>query len=75
MALKAFGFEERQLKSLRNNARRQADLIAQVASPVANSNSDTAVQQAEELSQQMTALVVSLHATMVKTDLRHEYNS
>lgn len=75
VALKAFGFEERQLKSLRNNARRQADLIAQVASPVANSNSDTAVQKAEELSQQMTALVVSLHATMVKTDLRHEYNS
>ncbi|PXY07737.1 transcriptional regulator FtsR [Corynebacterium striatum] len=75
VALKAFGFEERQLKSLRNNARRQADLIAQVASPVANSKSDTAAHQAEELSQQMTALVVSLHATLVKTDLRNEYNS
>ncbi|WP_293773110.1 MerR family transcriptional regulator [uncultured Corynebacterium sp.] len=74
-ALKAFGFNARHLKSLRNNARRQADLIAQVASPVANSKSDTAAQQAEELSQQMTALVVSLHGTLVKTDLRNEYTS
>ncbi len=75
IALRAFGFDTRQLKSLRNNARRQADLISQVASPVANSKADTARQQAEELSQQMTALVVSLHATLVKTDLRNEYNS
>ena len=72
-ALKAFGFDERRLKSLRNNARRQADLIAQVATPVATSKSDTARQQAEELSSQMAALVVSLHATLVKTDLRNEF--
>lgn len=74
-ALQAFGFDLRQLKSLRNNARRQADLIAQVASPVARTKSDTARQQAEELSQQMTALVVSLHATLVKTDLRAEFRA
>ncbi|WP_284852423.1 MerR family transcriptional regulator [Corynebacterium rhinophilum] len=75
VALQAFGFSASQLKSLRNSARRQADLISQVAAPVAHSNSDTAHQQAEELSQQMTALVVSLHATLVKTDLRHEFNA
>lgn len=73
--LKAFGFDSRQLKSLRNNARRQADLIAQVTSPVANSKSNTALLKAEELAQQMAALVVSLHATLVKTDLRNEYSS
>src|SRR5699024_8122536 len=94
-ALKAFGFDVRRLKSLRNNARRQADLIAQVAAPtatskrdnarrqadliaqvatpVATSKSDTARQQAEEMSSQMAALVVSLHATLVKTDLRNEF--
>lgn len=72
-ALKAFGFDERRLKSLRISARRQADLIAQVAAPVAASKSDTARQQAEEMSSQMAALVVSLHATLVKTDLRNEF--
>lgn len=73
VALKAFGFDARHLKSLRNNASRQSDLISQVAAPVANSKSDTARQQAEELSQQLTALVVSLHATLVKNELRGEY--
>ena len=73
MALKAFGFDDQQLKSLRNSARRQADVIGKVASPVANSKSDNARQRAEELSQQMTAIVVSLHANLVKTDLRNEY--
>ncbi|WP_290221699.1 transcriptional regulator FtsR [Corynebacterium confusum] len=72
-ALRAFGLDDRQFKSLRNNARRQADLISQVTSPVANSKSDTATLRAEEMSQQMTALVVSLHATLVKTDLRKEF--
>ena len=75
VALKAFGFGARELKSLRNNARRQADLISQAAAPVAHSKSDTAHQKAEEISQQMTALVVSLHATLVKSDLRDEYHA
>lgn len=73
-ALEAFGFDSRQLKSLKNNAARQADLITQVASPVANFKSDNARQQAEELSSQITALVISLHATLVKTDLRREFD-
>ncbi|WP_373692271.1 MerR family transcriptional regulator [Corynebacterium sp.] len=73
VALKSFGFEARQLKSLRNAARRQADLISQVAAPVAHSKSDTAPQQAEELSQQLAALVLSLHGTLVKTELRDEF--
>lgn len=74
-ALQAFGFDASKLKTLRNNARRQADLISQVAAPVAQGKEDTAKQQAEELSQQLTALVVSLHATLVKNDLRNEYSS
>ena len=73
VALESFGFEARQLKSLRNAARRQADMISQVATPVAHSKSDTAPQQAEELSQQMAALVLSLHGTLVKTELRDEF--
>ena len=71
-ALQEFGFDARHLKSLRNAATRQAGLIGQVATPVARSRSDVARQRAEELSQQMTALVVSLHADLVKTSLRDE---
>ncbi|QGU04553.1 zinc-responsive transcriptional regulator [Corynebacterium comes] len=71
-ALKGFGFDERHLRSLRNTANRQADLIGQVAGPVARSKGDSARQRAEEMGQQMTALVVSLHASLVKNALREE---
>ncbi|WP_319655543.1 MerR family transcriptional regulator [Corynebacterium sp. 22KM0430] len=71
-ALRGFGFDERHLRSLRNAARRQADLIGQVAGPVAKSRSQSAKQQAEEMSQQMSALVVSLHASLFKKALRDE---
>ena len=71
-ALGEFGFDIRHLKSLRTTANRQAGLIGQVASPVAKSKGDGARQRAEELSQQMTALVVSLHASLVKNALRDE---
>ncbi|WP_083912549.1 MerR family transcriptional regulator [Corynebacterium lubricantis] len=70
LALKEFGFDARHLKSLRNTASRQADLIAQVTGPVAKSQRSTAKQQAEDLGQQMSALVVSLHASLVKKELR-----
>ncbi|AGF72420.1 hypothetical protein A605_07090 [Corynebacterium halotolerans YIM 70093 = DSM 44683] len=74
-ALKGFGFDIRHLKSLRNTANRQADLIGRVAGPVAKSNSDTARPRAEEMGLQMTALVVSLHANLVKNALRDELDS
>lgn len=72
LALKEFGFDARHLKSLRNAASRQADLIAQVTGPVAHSQKSTAKVQAEDLGQQMSALVVSLHASLVKKELRSQ---
>lgn len=71
-ALEEFGFDIRQLRSLRNTALRQADLISQVTFPVSRSKSDTARERATELSQQMMALVVSLHASLVKNALRDQ---
>lgn len=71
LALMEFGFDARHLKSLRNAASRQADLIRQVAGPVAKSHKDTAKAQAEEIGQQMSALVVSLNASLVKNELRN----
>lgn len=74
VALTEFGFDARQLKMLKTAALRQAGLIQQVTSPVAHSKKDTAQQQAEELSQQMSAMVVSLHATLLKNALREDRN-
>ena len=71
-ALQEFGFDARHLKSLRTTATRQAGMISQVVTPVARSRSDVAQQRAEELSQQMSALVVSLHASLLKNALRDE---
>ncbi|MDU0477649.1 MerR family transcriptional regulator [Staphylococcus chromogenes] len=71
-ALEEFGFDSRQLRSLRLTAGRQADLIAQVAAPIAHSRSDVARERATETSQHLTALVVSLHASLVKNELRNQ---
>ena len=68
-SLKDFGFDVRHLKALRNTAQRQADLIGQVAGPVARKKGR---QKGEDMGQQMTALVVSLHAGLVKNALRDE---
>ncbi|QPK84290.1 MerR family transcriptional regulator [Corynebacterium qintianiae] len=70
-ALADFGFDERHLKTLRTTAGRQADLIARITEPVAKSRQSGAQQKAEDMGQQLTALVVSLHATLVKSELRN----
>ena len=71
-ALSEFGIDARHLKSVKNAASRQADLISQVATPLVRSNKDGAREQAEEMSRQMSALVVSLHAVLVKNELRNQ---
>lgn len=71
-ALREMGFDLRQLKSLATVAVRQADLISQVADPVARGKSDVARQQAEELAQQMCSVVVSMHTSLVKNATREQ---
>ena len=71
-ALSEFGIDARHLKSVKNAASRQADLISQVVTPLVRSNKDGAREQAEEMSRQMSALVVSLHAVLVKNELRNQ---
>ena len=71
-ALSEFGIDARHLKSVKNAASRQADLISQVVTPLAKSNKDVAREQAEEMSRRMSALVVSLHAVLVKNELRNQ---
>ncbi len=75
LALTEFGLDIRHLKSLRTAAGRQADLISQVTEPVAKSRTSSATQKAEEIGHQMTALMVSLHADLVKNELRNRIGS
>lgn len=75
LALREFGFGPQQLKRLRTAAVRQADLISQVAGPMAQGKDATARQRAEEYGQQISAQVVSLHASLVKNALRAEFES
>ncbi|WP_442891866.1 transcriptional regulator FtsR [Corynebacterium sp. Marseille-Q4381] len=69
-ALRGYGIDARHLKALRTAASRQADLIFQVTEPVAKSGKHSAQQEAEEIGRQMSALVVSLNAALVKSELR-----
>lgn len=71
-SLLQFGVDERHLKSLRNAAARQADLIARATGPMAKVQGGQTRERAEELSQEMSALVVSMHASLLKALLREE---
>ncbi|AZA11380.1 transcriptional regulator FtsR [Corynebacterium gerontici] len=71
-SLMQFGVDERHLKSLRNAAARQADLIARATAPMAKAQGGQTRERAEELSQEMSALVVSMHASLLKALLREE---
>ncbi len=71
-ALHGFGIDVRHLRSVRNQARRQADLIVRAAGPLANSSSAGARQRAEETAQQLSALLISLDAALIKNALREE---
>lgn len=70
VSLTELGLDSRHLKRISQSASRQADVISQVTEPVAKSGRAAAKQEASEISQQMTALVVSLHAALVKNELR-----
>ncbi len=74
-ALAEFGLDSRHVKTIRTAAVRQADMIHQVTEPVAKSGKVTSQQKAEEIAQQMSALVVSLHASLVKNELRNQLGS
>lgn len=74
-ALKEFGLDARHLKTLRTAASRQADLVTRVTDPIAHSGKDSARQEADELAQQIFALIVSLHASLVKSELRNQLSS
>lgn len=72
VALREFGFDSRHFKAIRTAAARQADLIAQVTSPVAKSGKPAARHNANEMGQRISALLVALHASLINNDIRDQ---
>lgn len=70
VGLADYGLDERHLKTIRQAAKRQADLIAGVSEPVARSGKTGSQQEAEEIAQNMMGQMLALHASLVKNELR-----
>ncbi|WP_245797304.1 MerR family transcriptional regulator [Corynebacterium aquilae] len=67
------GVDARMLKTLRLAAQRQAGVISMVAHPLAHAKDDSAKERAFEFATELSAMVISLHAGMVKKELRGEF--
>lgn len=68
--LSAFGLEPRHLRAFKNAADREVGLVEQVVSPMKRARDAGARARAEDAIEQMAALSVRLHATLVKSGLR-----
>jgi DNA-binding transcriptional MerR regulator len=68
--LGAFGLEPRHLRLFRTAADREIGLVEQVVSPMQRGRDAGAKARAEEAVNQIAALSVRLHATLVKSGLR-----
>lgn len=64
-----FGIDSRHLRSLVTMARRQSDLVNRVAEPISHGRDENAGERSAELGREVSALVVSLHAALVKGNL------
>ena len=69
--LAGFGFEPRHLRAFRAAADREVGLVEQVVAPLRGGRDAGARARAEEATSEIAALSVRLHATLVKTGLRH----
>lgn len=68
--LAGFGIEVRHLRAFKTAADREAGLVEQVVQPMKRSRDTAALARAEETLNEVAALTVRLHATLVKTSLQ-----
>lgn len=68
--LAAFGFEPRHLRAFKTAADREVGLMEQVVAPIRRSREEGAEGRAAQAVDEIAALSVRLHATLVKTGLR-----
>lgn len=69
-AMSSFGLEVRHLRGFKLAADREVGLIAQIAGPIALSRDTNARGRAEEITRELAALSVSLHAALVRSTMR-----
>jgi DNA-binding transcriptional MerR regulator len=69
-ALAAFGIEPRHLRSFKTSADREVGLVEQVVSPIRHSRESGAEGRAAQATDEIAALSLRLHATLVRTGLR-----
>jgi DNA-binding transcriptional MerR regulator len=69
-ALAAFGIEPRHLRAFKTSADREVGLVEQVVSPIRRSREDGAEGRAAQATDEIAALSLRLHATLVRTGLR-----
>ncbi|MEO6882086.1 MAG: MerR family transcriptional regulator [Mycobacteriaceae bacterium] len=70
--LAGHGLAPRHLRAFRTSAERAAEVLAQVAGPVARRGDAEADGRADELVMELSALSVTLHANLVRAALRRE---
>ncbi len=63
------GLDNRHLKSLMTIAQRQMDMVSRVSDPLRHGRDENARQRAEETSREVSALILSLNAALVKGSL------
>ena len=69
-SLAAFGIEPRHLRAFKTSADREIGLVEQVVSPIRRSREDGAEGRAAQATEEIAALSLQLHATLVRTGLR-----
>ena len=69
-ALAAFGIEPRHLRAFKTAADREVGLVEQVVTPIRRSREDGAEGRAAQAMEEIAALSLRLHATLVRTGLR-----
>jgi DNA-binding transcriptional MerR regulator len=69
-ALAAFGIEPRHLRAFKTSADREVGLVEQVVSPLRHSREDGAEGRAAQVTDEIAALSLRLHATLVRAGLR-----
>jgi DNA-binding transcriptional MerR regulator len=70
--LAGFGIEPRHLRAFRNAADREAGLVEQVAAPLRRQRGPEAAARADEVTREVAALCVQLHAALVKAALSRD---
>jgi hypothetical protein len=70
--LAGFGIEPRHLRAFRSSADREAGLVEQVAAPVRRQRGPEAAAHADEITREVAALCVQLHAALVKAALARD---